>query len=678
MSEPEDKQQPDESASPDKDTAQTTAPSETVGDREHDTAGPGKSEGKKPINWSDAWREAKVIIWSRRWRLALGLLLMVISRIAGLALPASSKFVIDNVIGDKPLPVDQLPTGLQATAASWSPVDLLYALAAVVAVATVIQAATSFSLSQILGVTAQRAITDMRRRVEQHVARLPTRYFDSTKSGILISRIMSDAEGIRNLVGTGLVQLTGGLFTAAIALVVLLWLNWKLTLFILVALLLFAGGMALAFRKVRPLFRERGKINAEVTGRLTELLGGIRIVKVYTAERREDLVFAKGVHRLLRNVAATITAVAAVGSGSALVFGLVGVLMMTIGGRAILDGTWTLGDFVMYVFFTGMVAAPVIQITSIGTQVSEAFAGLDRIRELMKEAQEDEDQERADRLREVHGDIGFEDVWFEYEDDTPVLKDVSFSAPAGSTTALVGSSGSGKSTLISLVTAFNRPQQGRVTVDGKDLATIRLRDYRSHLGVVLQDNFLFDGTVAENIAYGRPNATREDVEWASKIAHVDHFVRDFEKGYDTVIGERGVKLSGGQRQRVAIARAILADPNILILDEATSSLDSESEGMIQDALARLRTGRTTFVIAHRLSTIQSADQILVIEEGRVVEHGTHDELLARGGRYRELYDKQYKLERDRFINPGEDFTPEPEREEATAGAGRQPTMRRAD
>jgi len=646
-------------------------------DGDETRSGPGKTEDKRSIDWADAWREAKVIIWKRRWRLALGLSLMIVSRIAGLALPASSKFVIDNVIGGKPLPLEQLPPSLRQAAASFTPLDLLYTLAAVVAVATLFQAVTSFSLSQLLGVTAQRTITDMRRRVEQHVARLPTRYFDSTKSGILISRIMTDAEGIRNLVGTGLVQLTGGVFTAALALVVLLWLNWQLTLYILVALLVFGGTMALAFRKVRPLFRERGKINAEVTGRLTELLGGIRIVKVYTAERREDLVFAKGVHRLLRNVAATITAVAGVSSFSSLVFGLVGVLMMVMGGRAILAGAWTLGDFVMFVFFTGMVAAPVIQITSIGTQISEAFAGLDRIRELMQEAQEDEDQERADRLPEIHGDIAFENVWFEYEEDTPVLKDVSFRAPAGSTTALVGSSGSGKSTLISLVTAFNRPQTGRVLVDGEDLATVRLRDYRSHLGVVLQDNFLFDGTVAENIAYGRPQAGREDVEWAAKIAHVDDFVRDFEKGYDTVIGERGVKLSGGQRQRVAIARAILADPKILILDEATSSLDSESEGMIQDALARLRTGRTTFVIAHRLSTIQSADQILVIEDGEVVERGSHAELLARDGRYRELYDKQYKLETDRFINPGEDFSPDLEREE-TPSPGRTPSLARPE
>jgi len=651
----------------------------SAAEREEDRSGPGKSEEKKSINWADAWREAKVIIWKKRWRLALGLTLMVVSRIAGLVLPASSKFVIDNVIGGNPLPVDSLPPSLRESAAALTPLDLLYALAVLVAVATVIQAATSFGLSQLLGVTAQRTITDMRRRVEQHVARLPTRYFDSTKSGILISRIMTDAEGIRNLVGTGLVQLTGSLVTAAFALTVLLWLNWQLTLFILVALLLFGGGMALAFRKVRPLFRERGKINAEVTGRLTELLGGIRIVKVYTAERREDLVFAKGVHRLLRNIASTITAVAGVSSFSSLVFGLVGVLMMVVGGRAILEGSMTLGDFVMYIFFTGMVAAPVVQITSIGTQISEAFAGLDRIRELMKEAQEDEDQERADPLPGVHGDITFEHVWFEYEPDTPVLKDVSFHAPAGSTTALVGSSGSGKSTLISLVTAFNRPQSGRVLVDGRDLATVRLRDYRSQLGVVLQDNFLFDGTVAENIAYGRPHATREDVEWAAKIAHVDDFVRSFEKGYDTVIGERGVKLSGGQRQRVAIARAILADPKILILDEATSSLDSESEGMIQEALARLRTGRTSFVIAHRLSTIQSADQILVIEEGEIVEHGRHEELLARDGRYRELYDKQYKMETNRFINPGEDFTPEPERETDSGRSGTAtPSLARSD
>ncbi len=417
--------------------------------------------------------------------------------------------------------------------------------------------------------------------------------------------------------------------------------------------------MAVAFRYLRPLFRERNELNAQASGRLAEALGGVRIVKSYTAEKREDRIFARAVHNIFRNVAKTLTGTAAVGAGSTLIFGIVGVLMMLIGGRAILAGTMTLGDFVMYIFFTGMVTMPMIQISSIGTQITEALAGLDRIRELRQMPTEaDEDADRVP-LESLYGDITFEDVWFEYKPDVPVIKGVSFDAPAGTTTALVGSSGSGKSTVIGLVMAFNRPKSGRILVDGQDLAGVRLYDYRSHLGIVMQDNFLFDGTIAENIAYGNPYAERELIERAGRIAHCNAFVEEFEDGYDTVVGERGVKLSGGQRQRVGIARAILADPRILILDEATSSLDSESEAMIQDGLNALRQGRTTFVIAHRLSTIQSADQILVIEDGEVAERGTHDELLATGGRYRELYDKQYKLERDRFINPGEDFTPEP-------------------
>ena len=601
---------------------------------------------------ASAWREARQIIYERRGRLALGLGLMLVSRLAGLVLPSTSKFLIDDVI-----------TGGR--------VELLPLLVGAAGFATVVQAVTGFGLSQVLGIAAQRSITELRRSVEQHVARLPVSYFDSTKSGVLISRIMTDAEGIRNLVGTGLVQLTGGLVTAAIALGVLFWLNWRLTLMTLVVLVLFGGGMAFAFKRLRPLFRERGKLNADVTGRLSEALGGIRIVKTYTAERREDRVFARGVHKLLRNVAKSITAVSAVGSGASLIFGLVGILMLWIGGRAVVAGTMTLGDLVLYLVFTGMVVTPLVGIASIGTQISEAFAGLDRIRELMEVPAEDEGDAARSAIPEVRGDVAFEDVGFAYEPGTPVLHDVSFAAPAGSTTALVGSSGSGKSTLIGLVTAFYRPQEGRVTVDGRDLADVRLRDYRRHLGVVLQDNFLFDGTIAENIAYGRPGASREEIEEAGRVANCAEFVAGFEKGYDTVIGERGVKLSGGQRQRVAIARAILADPDILILDEATSNLDSESELLIQDALAHLRSGRTTFVIAHRLSTIQSADQILVIEDGRIVERGTHPELLAAGGRYRELYDTQHRLVADRFLNPGEDFCPDEEKDEAAeAGAGR--------
>jgi subfamily B ATP-binding cassette protein MsbA len=445
--------------------------------------------------------------------------------------------------------------------------------------------------------------------------------------------------------------------TALVALVCLFYLNWYLTAVTLLCLAVFGSVMAIAFKKMRPLFRERGKINAEITGRLNETLGGIRIVKTYTAEKREELVFTRGVHRLFRNIAKSITSVSGVTAFSTVVVGIIGVLMIVIGGQSILDGRMTLGDFVLYILFTGLMVAPVVQIASIGTQITEAFAGLDRIREILGMSTEDEEDSRRDPLSQVNGEITFEHVTFEYNPGVPVLKDVSFRAPAGTTTALVGSSGSGKSTLISLVMAFNRPLSGRVLIDGRDLVSVRLRDYRSHLGVVLQDNFLFDGTIGDNIRYGRPDATMDELAAVSRIAHADEFIDAFEHGYDTVVGERGVKLSGGQRQRVAIARAILADPRILVLDEATSSLDSESEALIQDGLRSLRRGRTTFVIAHRLSTIRSADQILVVEHGEIVERGTHAELLALGGRYRTLYDKQYKLEADRFINPGEDFTP---------------------
>ncbi len=410
--------------------------------------------------------------------------------------------------------------------------------------------------------------------------------------------------------------------------------------------------------KLRPIFRERSKINAAVTGRLAESLGGIRIVKSYVAERREDLIFARGVHRLFRNIATSITGVSAIGSLTTLVVGAIGALMILVGGRAVLDGSMTLGDFVMYVFFVGMVAAPLIQIASIGTQISEAFAGLDRIREVLSQTTEDEEDRNRRPVPPLSGEVVFERVDFAYVPGTPVLRDISFRAAPGTTTALVGSSGSGKSTLMSLVMAFNQPQGGRVLIDGHDLAGFRLREYRSQLGIVLQDNFLFDGSVADNIRFSRPDASDAEVEAVSRVAHCHEFITGFPEGYATVVGERGVKLSGGQRQRVAIARAILADPAILLLDEATSSLDSESEAMIQDGLATLRRGRTTFVIAHRLSTIMSADQILVLEEGRIVERGSHPELLARGGRYRELYDRQYKLELNRFINPGEDFTPD--------------------
>ena len=598
------------------------------------------AEPKKKPNYSNAWREARQLIWRHRRRLGVGLLLMLVNRLAGLVLPASSKYLIDHVIGQRR-------------------VELLGVIAAAAGAATIVQALTSFGLSQILGVAAQRAITEMRKTLQAFVLRLPVAYFDSTKTGILISRIMTDAEGIRNLVGTGLVQLIGGLVTAGIALGVLLWLNWQLTAMAVLILAVFGGGMAFAFMKLRPLFRDRGKLNAEVTGRLAESLGGIRIVKAYHSERGERLVFARGAHSLFRNIATTMTGVSGLGAFATLVIGAIGVLMVLVGGRAILAGTMTLGDFVMYIFFVGLVAAPLISIASIGTQITEAFAGLDRIHELRRMTTEDAEDAAKRPLDGVRGDVAFENVTFAYKPGVPVLKRVSFRAAAGSTTALVGSSGSGKSTLMGLVLAFNRPEQGRVLVDGRDVATVPLADYRTQLGVVLQDNFLFDGTIAENIAFARPHATRAEIEAVARIAHCEEFVEQFEQKYDTVVGERGVKLSGGQRQRIAIARAILADPRILVLDEATSSLDSESEGKIQDGLRALRRGRTTFVIAHRLSTIRSADQILVLEGGEIVERGTHDELLVKHGRYRQLYDKQYHFERDQFINPGEDFTPEP-------------------
>ncbi len=584
-----------------------------------------------------AWKEARQLIIEHRLSLSIGLALMVVNRLSGFVLPWTSKFLIDDIIG-KHQP------------------NLLMPLAGAAVLATIVQAATSFTLSQVVSVAAQRAITEMRKRVQAHVLKLPVSYFDSTKTGVLISRIMSDAEGVRNLVGTGLIQLLGSFMTAFIALGVLMYLNWKLTSATLIVLLAFGGMMTTAFKRLRPLFRERGAINAEVTGRLTETISGVRLVKVYVAEPRERLVFARGAHKLFRNVAKTITGTSAVGAGTAVITGLIGVLMIIIGGRAILAGTMTLGDFVMYVFFVGLMAAPLVQIASIGTQVSEAFAGLDRIREIREMATEDQADATKHAIRDIDGRVEFQDVTFEYNPGVEVLKHVSFVAPAGSTTALVGSSGGGKSTLIGLVMAFNHPKSGRVLVDEHDIANVRLRDYRSHVGVVMQDNFLFDGTIGENISFSNPGASQDDVRAAARIAHCDEFVDRFEKGYDTIVGERGVKLSGGQRQRVAIARAVLADPRILILDEATSSLDSESEALIRDGLRSLRQGRTTFVIAHRLSTIETADQILVLENGEIVERGTHRQLIGIGGRYRQLYEKQYGAERDEFINPGEDFT----------------------
>ncbi len=599
-----------------------------------------KTEAKKKrVNYSNAWQEARNLIWHYRWRLALGGVLMIVSRLAGLVLPASSKYLIDEVIAKQHF-------------------EMLKWIALAIGVSTLIQALTSFALTQILGIAAQRAITEMRKRVQSQIERLPVSFFDSTQSGQLISRIMSDAEGIRNLVGTGLVQLAGSIVTAGISICVLFYINWRLTSVTILVLAAFGGVLAYAFKKLRPIFHERSVINAEVTGRLGESLGGIRIVKAYTAERREELSFARGAHKLFRNVAKSMTGVSAVTAFSSLIIGAISVVMILVGGNSVIAGTMTIGDLFMYIFFTGLMAFPIVELTSIGTQITEAFAGLDRIREVLTKTTEDDEDESKKSLPNIEGKITFEDVWFEYEENTPVLQGISFDAPAGTTTALVGSSGSGKSTILNLVLNFIQPSKGKVLVDSVDLQNIKLRDYRRHLGVVLQDNFLFDGTILDNIRFSNPHATFEEIKQVCRIAYCDEFIEKFENKYETVVGERGVKLSGGQRQRIAIARALLADPKILILDEATSSLDSESEQLIQEGLNNLRKGRTTFVIAHRLSTIRSADNILVIEQGKIVENGTHEELLAFGGRYRQLYDKQYQFEKNLFINPGEDFTPD--------------------
>ncbi len=594
-------------------------------------------EKKKKLNYSGAWAEARKIIWNARWRLLVGSLLLLVSRLAGMVLPASTKYIGDEVLVNQRY-------------------ELLTYIAIAIGVATLIQASTSFALSQILGVAAQRAITEMRKRVQTHIERLPIRYFDSTQSGQLISRIMNDAEGIRNLVGTGLGQIIGGIVTATISIGVLFYINWQLTFATLAVIAVFGGVLLYALKLLRPIFRERGEITAEVTGRLGESLGGIRIVKAYTAEKREELSFARGAHRLFRNVAKTVTGVSAINSFAALVIGAVAVAMIIIGGNSIQQQTMTLGDFLMYISFTFLLALPVVELAAIGTQVTEALAGLDRIREVMAMTTEDELDSAKQPLNDPNGSIEFDNVEFEYDQGVPVLKGVSFVSDAGTTTALVGSSGSGKSTILSLVLNFIQPTKGVIKIDGKDLQSVRLRDYRRQLGVVLQDNFLFDGTIHDNIRFSNPEASLDEIRAVCKIANADEFIEKFPNGYETIVGERGVKLSGGQRQRIAIARALLADPKILILDEATSSLDSESEALIQEGLNNLRKGRTTFVIAHRLSTIRSADQILVVEAGEIMERGTHQDLVEMNGRYKQLYDKQYRFEQNLFVNPGEDFT----------------------
>ena len=602
---------------------------------------------KKAPSLAVALRDAKELLAARRGRLALGFGILLVNRVSGLVLPGTTKFLLDEVItkGHR---------------------EMLGRLVLAAGGATLVQAVTGFSLSQLLGKAAQRSITEMRRRVQRHVGRLTVSYFDQTKVGALLSRVMTDAEGIRNLVGTGLVEVFGGLVTAVLALGILFYLNAKLTVIALAVLSLFSLVLLYAFKTLRPLFRERSRINAEVSGRLTESFSGIRVVKAYRAERREALVFSKGVHRLFRNVAKTMTGFSAVSAFSTLLLGVVGVAIMWIGARDVIAHRMTIGSFFSFTLYLGLLVGPVVQIVSIGSQITEAFAGLERIREIRNELTEDAGDPDRLALPPLSGRVEFEDVHFEYQKGVPVIRGVSFVAEPGTSTALVGTSGSGKSTLIGLVAAFYRPTAGRILVDGFDLAKVRLADYRSQLGVVLQDNFLFDGTVLENIAYARPEASPEEVRRAAAIARCDDFVEKLPDGYDTIVGERGVKLSGGQRQRVAIARAILADPRILILDEATSSLDSESEALIQEGLTELMKGRTTFVIAHRLSTIRRADTILVVEGGLIVERGRHAELLALGGRYADLYNRQYGVEANLFRNPGESAEPARDREVASA------------
>jgi ABC-type multidrug transport system fused ATPase/permease subunit len=601
-------------------------------------AGPARPEEeakkKKSIPLSVILRDAAELVQARKGRLAIGLCLMLLSRVAGLVLPGTSKILLDNVIGK----------GQR---------ELLVWIVLAAGGATLIQAITSFALSQVLGRAAQHSITEMRRSVQRHVGRLQISFFDQTKTGVLLSRVMTDAEGIRNLVGTGLVELAGGMLTAVMALGILFYFSAKLTLIALGVLSLFGLVLLFAFKTLRPLFRERSKINAEVSGRLTESFSGIRVVKAYRAERRESLVFSRGVHALFRNVARTMTGFSAVAAFSTFLLGVVGIAIMWVGAHEIEAGRMTIGSFVSFTLYLGLLVGPVIQIVSIGSQVTEGFAGLERIRELRGELAEGAGDASREPLARIDGAVEFRDVSFEYEKGVPVLREIAFAAAPGAVTALVGPSGAGKSTIIGLVAAFYRPTEGSVLVDGRDLSKVRLSDYRAQIGVVFQDNFLFDGSVFENIAYSRPEAPREAVLRAATIARCDEFIERFPDRYDTVVGERGVKLSGGQRQRVAIARAILADPRILILDEATSSLDSESEALIQEGLAELMKGRTTFVIAHRLSTIRRADAILVVEGGRIVERGRHEELLGRGGRYRDLYTRQYGLEANLFLNPGE-------------------------
>jgi len=580
-----------------------------------------KTDKKSKVTIGKAF---KTIIWPRRNLVFIGLFLIVIKSLAGLILPWQSKVLLDEVVPNKDL-------------------HQLYNLIAMVLGAILIQSVSSFLLTRILSVQAQYLISELRAQVQKKVLSLPISFFDNTKSGALVSRIMTDVEGVRNLIGTGLVQMVGGTVTAVISLVLLIRISPSMTLFVLVPITVFGYVALKAFGYIRPVFRTRGKINAEVTGRLTESLAGVRVIKAFNAEQQEHVTFEQGVDRLYQNVKKSLTATALMTSSSTFLIGVATTGIMGIGGYFIMQNEMTTGDFLFFTLLLGFMIAPIVQMGNIGSQLTEAFAGLDRTEELMNMTAEEDSLERTFELEQIKGDIEFTNVSFSYEEGKEVLHNISFSAPSGSVTALVGSSGSGKSTIAGLAATFLNPKSGKVTIDRVDLSKVKLNSYRRHLGVVLQDEFLFEGTIRENIMFPRPNASEEQVQYAVKAAYVNEFTDRFDDGLDTLIGERGVKLSGGQRQRIAIARAILADPKIIILDEATSNLDTESEGLIQKSLFELTKNRTTIVIAHRLSTIRRADQILVIESGKIAERGTHDELIASQGRYYDLYTYQAKI-----------------------------------
>ena len=590
---------------------------------------------KRPkVKLRDIWPEIWSLVRPRRWLLAGCFCIMIVNRACSLVLPLSFKPLIDQVF-------------------TQGRIGLLPYVVGAVLLATLIQGVTSYALTQLLSKSGQRMIADLRKQVQEHIGRLPVAFYDENRTGTLVARIMTDVEGVRNIIGTGVVDFVGGVLTAAFAFAYLLYVSVRITLPAIVIMTAFALVLQRAFKTIRPIFRERAKINAEVTGRLTESLGGVRVVKGYHAEASEANVFAGGVARLLNNVISSLTAQSLMTLASTVILGIIGAVVMYLGAHQHAAGKLTTGGYFAYVMVLAFMTAPIVQLVAIGTQLTEAMAGLDRTREVMSENTEDADPRRTQDIGVLRGDVRFDDVNFSYVADKPVLRDVSFHAQPGTVTALVGSSGSGKSTMISLICGFHTAQGGEVLIDGKDLATIRLSSYRSQLGVVLQETFLFDGTIRENIMFSHPGATEEEFLEACRIARVDEFAERFAEGFETVVGERGVKLSGGQRQRLSIARAILADPRILILDEATSSLDSESEAMIQHGLSYLMQGRTTFVIAHRLSTIRRADQILVVEDGRIIERGTHDQLYAAGGRYFDLYTRQHGLETNLFLAPGE-------------------------